>query len=71
MGIINKHTYTYKNARGLADFSLYEELEREEVYFYSNQGDKLQGYFYSDKDMVCYKGVIIVNNGFGAKREGC
>ena len=66
---MNKHIYTYKNARGLADFSLYEELERKEAYFYSNQGDKLQGYFYSDKDMSCYKGVIIVNNGFGAGHE--
>lgn len=67
--VMNKHIYTYKNARGLADFSLYEKLEREDACFYSDQGNKLQGYFYYCKDIKCDKGVIIVNNGFGTGHE--
>lgn len=32
--VMNKHIDTYKNARGLADFSQYEDLEREEASFF-------------------------------------
>lgn len=68
--VLNKHVYTFENSRGLPEFSAYEGLEREEACFYSNQGNKLQGYFYSYKDNKKNKGVIIVNNGFGSGHEG-
>lgn len=67
--VMNKHIDTYKNARGLADFSQYEDLEREEASFFSNEGKKLQGYFYKYIGRECNKGVIIVNNGFGVGHE--
>ncbi len=66
---MNKHINTFENARGIADFSCYERLEREEACFISNQGNQLQGYFYHSKDVKNNQSVIIVNNGFGAGHE--
>ena len=67
--VMNRHVYTYKNARGITSFSDYTEMQREESNFESNNADKLKGYFYTGINNSNYEGVIIVNNGFGAGHE--
>lgn len=68
---MNKHIDTYQNSKGLARYVDYEEegLKREESDFTSSNGDNLKGYYYSDKLSQDYKGVIVVNNGFGSGHE--
>lgn len=69
--VMNKHINTYENSRGLASFSDYQNtgMKREKSNFTSNYGDDLNGYFYSNRNNQEYKGVIIVNNGFGSGHE--
>lgn len=63
---LGKHYYTYENSKGLAKFEDYNSLKREKADFYSNNNNLLSGYFYNNISNQKFKGVIIVNNGFGS-----
>lgn len=67
---MNKHIHTKQNMRGLPAFESYTTLTREQADLLSTNGDTLNGYFYKAVDAGAPKGVIIINNGFGAGHEG-